>query len=90
MLVTSRRSSGNDLILAIIFPFIAGAANACGLFALGQDTSHMTGYLSSLADNVAIAELRIAMVSALAFGAFVTGAGFSAILINWARNHAVG
>ncbi|MFN4062513.1 MAG: YoaK family protein [Paracoccus hibiscisoli] len=89
MLVTSRRSSGNDLILATILAFIAGAANAGGFFALGQYTSHMTGYLSFLADNIAIANLWIAAVSALAIGAFVVGAGFSAILINWARNHAV-
>lgn len=45
----------------------------------------MTGYLSYLADNIAIANLWIAAISVLAIGAFIGGAGFSAILINWAR-----
>lgn len=86
-LIATRRSSGNDLVLATILAAIAGAANAGGFFALGQYTSHMTGYLSYLADNIAIANLGIAAISVLAITAFIAGAGFSAILINWARGH---
>lgn len=71
--------------LAVVLAAVAGAANAGGFFALGQYTSHMTGYLSLLADNLAIANLRIAFVSVLAISAFLSGAAFSAILINWAR-----
>lgn len=87
-LVASRRSSGNDLILATFLAAVAGAANAGGFFALGQYTSHMTGYLSQLADTVAVLQVKGALVSMLAISAFVAGAGFSAILINWARSHA--
>ncbi len=86
-LVSRRRSSGNDLVLATALAAIAGAANAGGFFALGQYTSHMTGYLSQLADTIATLQLSVAMVSALAISAFVAGAGFSTILINWARSH---
>ncbi|AMY70225.1 YoaK family protein [Frigidibacter mobilis] len=86
LLVAHRRSSGNDLILATVLAAIAGAANAGGFFALGQYTSHMTGYLSQLADNVAVLNQKIALTSGLAISAFIAGAGFSTILINWARS----
>lgn len=87
-LVAHRRSAGSDLVLGTILAAVAGAANAGGFFALGHYTSHMTGYLSALADNVAIANLRVALISATAICAFVSGAGFCAMLINWARSHA--
>lgn len=87
-LVAHRRTAGNDLVLATILAGIAGAANAGGFFALHQYTSHMTGYLSQLADNIATLNTRVALVSICAISAFVIGAGFSTVLINWARDSA--
>ncbi|MCL7466543.1 YoaK family protein, partial [Phaeovulum sp. NW3] len=87
-LAAHRRSAGNDLVLATFLAMIAGAANAGGFFALGHYTSHMTGYLSQLADNLAILQWRLALVSAFAVSAFICGAAFSTLLINWARDHA--
>lgn len=84
-LVGHHRSSGSDLVLATVLAAIAGAANAGGFFALGHYTSHMTGYLSQLADNVVLLNLRLAFASALAIASFTTGAAFSTVLINWAR-----
>ena len=84
-LVLPERSEGEDRQLAVILAAVAGAANAGGFFALGQYTSHMTGYLSQLADNLAILNLWISFVSLLALASFMAGAAFSAILINWAR-----
>lgn len=74
-------------MLATVLAGIAGAANAGGFFALGQYTSHMTGYLSQLADNISILNLWIAAISVMALSSFIAGAGFSTILINWAREH---
>lgn len=85
-LVGHRRSAGSDLVLATILAGIAGAANAGGFFALGQYTSHMTGYLSQLADNLAVLNLRLAAIAALSITAFVAGAAFSTFLINFARS----
>jgi uncharacterized membrane protein YoaK (UPF0700 family) len=84
-LVGQHRTEGRDLALATLLAAIAGAANAGGFFALGKYTSHMTGYISQLADNVAILNFAVAGVSVLAVGAFVSGAAFSTGLINWAR-----
>lgn len=88
-IVTHRRSAGNDLVLATVLAAIAGAANAGGFFALGQYTSHMTGYLSQLADNLVVLNLWIVCVSGLAIAAFVAGAGLSTVLINLARVAAI-
>lgn len=85
LLTGHRRSHGADLVLATVLAAVAGASNAGGFFALGAYTSHMTGYLSQLADNLVAGQLWIAGIAALAIGAFVAGAGFSTVLINWAR-----
>lgn len=82
-----RRSRKRDFVLATVLAAIAGAANAGGFFALGKYTSHMTGYISQLADGVAVLDFAVALVSVLAIGSFVSGAAFSTILINWARQH---
>ena len=84
-LVNPVRTEPTDRALAVILAAVAGAANAGGFFALGEYTSHMTGYLSRLADNLAIRNIWVSFVSFLAIAAFVTGAAFSAVLINWAR-----
>ncbi|QQO45194.1 MULTISPECIES: YoaK family protein [unclassified Paracoccus (in: a-proteobacteria)] len=90
VLMGHRRSRGTDLVLATVLAAVAGASNAGGFFALGAYTSHMTGYLSQLADNLVIGEFWIALVAAVAIGAFVAGAGFSTLLINWARLRSMG
>lgn len=90
LLTGHRRSPGTDLVLATVLAAVAGASNAGGFFALGAYTSHMTGYLSQLADSIAIGDLWLALVAAIAVGAFVCGAAFSTVLINWARLRSVG
>lgn len=84
-LVGHRRTAQSDRALATLLCAIAGAANAGGFFALGKYTSHMTGYISQMADNLAILNLGLAMVSVLAIGAFGSGAAFSTVLINAVR-----
>lgn len=80
-----RRSKTGDFRLGCILAAIAGAANAGGFFALGHYTSHMTGYMSMLADNLVTMDLAIVGLCILAISAFVAGAAFSTTLINWSR-----
>jgi uncharacterized membrane protein YoaK (UPF0700 family) len=87
LLVAHRRAGVADKALALILAFIAGGANAGGFLALGQFTSHMTGYLSLMADNIALANLRPVLQSVLAIALFLAGAALSAVLVNWARHH---
>lgn len=75
--------------MATVLAAVAGTSNAGGFFAVGAYTSHLTGYLSQLADTLVMGQLWVAFVAALGVGAFVTGAAFSTVLINWARLHSV-
>ena len=72
LLTGHRRSRGTDLALATVLAAIAGASNAGGFFALGAYTSHMTGYLSQLADNLVAGQFRIAAVAVLAGAWFLS------------------
>ncbi|MDE2509829.1 MAG: DUF1275 domain-containing protein [Elusimicrobia bacterium] len=79
------RSREADRHLGLTLAFVAGAVNAGGYLAVAQYTSHMTGILSSIADNLALSRLHVAASGAAAFVSFVCGAATSAVLINWAR-----
>lgn len=67
--------------------FVAGAANAGGFLAVGQYTSHMSGIVSSLADNLTLGEIGLVFTGLGSMLAFIIGAATSAILINWGRRH---
>jgi hypothetical protein len=56
---TERTESGNRH-LARYLAFVAGAANAGGLLAVHQYTSHMSGIVSAIADNIAVGSLTLA------------------------------
>ena len=71
------RTTQSNIRLGAFLAFVAGAANAGGFLAVGQYTSHMTGLLSSIADNLVLGRLT------LAIAAFVAGAMTTAILVNW-------
>ncbi len=87
LLTSHHRTAGADRALATVLAVIAGAANAGGFIMLGSYTSHMTGYLSALADNIVLQNLALVGKSLLAISMFVAGAAASAIVINWAREH---
>jgi uncharacterized membrane protein YoaK (UPF0700 family) len=78
-----QRTPQTDLKLGSVLAFVAGAANAGGFLAVGQYTSHMTGVLSSVADNLVLGQLAMAAVGVAALLAFLTGAMTTAWLVNW-------
>ena len=79
------RSLESNRHLGLTLAFIAGAVNAGGYLAVSQYTSHMTGILSSLSDNLALNRLDLVASGLVAWASFLCGAATSAILINWAR-----
>lgn len=89
-IAASERTGAADTLLGMALTFIAGAINAGGLLAVGQYTSHMSGILSSMADNLALGSAALVGVGLAAFLPFVAGAACSAILINWGRRHRLG
>ncbi|MBW8828001.1 MAG: DUF1275 domain-containing protein [Burkholderiales bacterium] len=68
-----------------VLAFVAGAVNAGGFLAVQRYTSHMTGVVSSIADDVVLGHASLAMAGLSALLAFVGGAATTAVLINWAR-----
>lgn len=81
------RTPESDAALATFLAGIAGAANAGGFILLGSYTSHMTGYLSQLADNIVLQNMGLVMISTIAIACFVLGAAGAAFAINWARHN---
>ncbi len=71
--------------LGSFLAFVAGAVNAGGFLAIKQYTSHMTGVVSSIADELVLGNVQLAFAGLCALLAFLCGAATTAILINWAR-----
>lgn len=78
------RTAESNLRLGVILSFVAGATNAGGFLAVGLYTSHMTGMLSSIADNLILGNFLVAIGAVVAILAFLLGAMTTAWLINWA------
>ena len=78
-----QRTPQADLKLGTVLAFVAGAANAGGFLAVGQYTSHMTGMLSSVADNLVLGQITLAIAGFGALLAFLLGAMTTAWLVNW-------
>lgn len=74
-----------NLNLARYLTFIAGATNAGGFMAVQQYTSHMSGIVASLGDNLALERFDLVVASLLALLAFLMGAACTAIIVNWGR-----
>ncbi len=84
-LSADRRSQQADRHLGYSLAFVAGAVNAGGFLAIGQYTSHMTGIVSTMADRLALGELKLALAALAAWISFVLGAASTAVLVNFAR-----
>ncbi len=74
------------VILAAILPGVAGAMNASGFFVLGIYTSHMTGIVARIADEVAKSEFVSAFHVSFVLAAFFAGAVVSAALVELGKS----
>jgi uncharacterized membrane protein YoaK (UPF0700 family) len=79
------RTKQNNWVLGGILAFVAGAVNAGGFLAGQRYTSHMTGIISGIADDLVISEIGIVLAGIAFLLSFVFGAAVTAIFINWAR-----
>lgn len=69
------------LMLAVVLPAVAGAVNAAGFFAVGSYTSHVTGNVARIGDELASGNLWLATRSAIFVASFLSGALGSTLLI---------
>lgn len=86
-LTGKHRSPEGNLRLARFLAFNAGAVNAGGFLAVGQYTSHMSGIVASISDNLVLGQLQLAFGALAALFFFIAGAASSAVLIHWGRRH---
>ncbi|ODU53660.1 MAG: hypothetical protein ABT04_04350 [Granulicella sp. SCN 62-9] len=84
-LIGTERSQRANRHLALVLAFIAGGTDAGGYLAVRHYTSHMSGVLSSMADDLALGEISLLMAGFTAMLAFLTGAACTAMLVNWGR-----
>ena len=78
-----QRTSQSNTRLGATLCFVAGATNAGGFLAVGKYTSHMTGVLSSVADNLVLGQVSLALVGGAMLVAFISGAMTTAWMVNW-------
>lgn len=78
-----QRTPQADLKLGTVLAFVAGATNAGGFLAVGQYTSHMTGILSSLTDNLVLGQFALVGAGIASVLAFLLGAMSTAWIVNW-------
>lgn len=85
-LIGRRRTVAGNRQLGWVLAFVAGAINAGGFLAVQQYTSHVTGIVSALADNVALGQTALVVDAIVAIVAFLAGAMCCALMVNFARN----
>lgn len=84
-LTGSKRSADGNRHLGVLLCFVAGAINAGGFLAVRQYTSHMSGIVSAMADNLALNAASLVLPGLGALLSFLAGAACSAIIVNYAR-----
>jgi len=81
------RSESLNRQLAWAMAFVAGAVNAGGFLAVGHYTSHMTGVVSAMADEVADGDLTTALAALAMMLSFLGGAFLCTTLISFGQRH---
>lgn len=84
-LTGSVRTRNANYQLAAVLTFVAGATNAGGFLVVEQYTSHMTGILAAIADNLIMANFKLVLSGIAAVLSFVAGAMVSTMLIKYNR-----
>jgi uncharacterized membrane protein YoaK (UPF0700 family) len=84
-LTGKERSRAANRQLGCVLAFVAGAINAGGFLAVQRYTSHITGIVSAIADDLAVGSVALALAGMACLVSFIAGAACTTVLINWAR-----
>jgi uncharacterized membrane protein YoaK (UPF0700 family) len=83
------RTGQANLHMGVLLAVVAGALNAGGFLAVGQYTSHMTGMVSTFADQLVLQNLELAVVALVSWIAFLVGAATTAVLVNHSERQGI-
>lgn len=81
----SLRSESLNRQLAWAMAFVAGAVNAGGFLAVSHYTSHMTGVVSSMADELAVGDMTTVLAALAMMLSFMAGAFVCTTLISFGQ-----
>lgn len=84
-LAAGERDERTNRHLAYLLAWVAGVLNSVGFVAVGFYTSHMTGIVATVADELVLGGTHLALFGLVALVAFVLGAMACAHQFNWAR-----
>lgn len=87
LLTGQHRTARLNAVLGCLLAFNAGAVNAGGFLVVHMYTSHMTGFVAMLVDNLVLGHLTLVLAALGALLFFVCGAATTALLIHAARRH---
>lgn len=85
LLISPRRSTKTNFQLGCLLAFIAGAINAGGFLAINRYTSHMSGIISGIGDDLALSNIFAVLGGVSLLLSFIVGSATTAILVNWGR-----
>jgi uncharacterized membrane protein YoaK (UPF0700 family) len=74
-----------NAVLALVLPFVAGSVNASGFFIVGGYTSHMTGNVARIGDELAQGHVLAAVSAAFLVATFYVGAVVGTALVERRR-----
>jgi hypothetical protein len=72
-LTSTRRTRRANRQLGAVLAFVAGAVNAGGFLAVQRYTSHMTGIVSAIADDLAVGSFALALAGLVSLAASSPG-----------------
>lgn len=88
-LTSVHRTSRTNYQLGCYLAFIAGAVNAGGFLVIGRYTSHMSGIISAMGDDLALGNLITVLAGLALLASFIAGAATTAILVNWGHRREI-
>ena len=88
-LTSTHRSQRTNYQLGAYLAFVAGTINAGGFLAISQYTSHMTGIISSIGDNLALQDVIPVLGGLSMLFSFILGSLVSTIMVSWGRRHRI-
>ena len=89
LLSSPQRSKKANYQLGALLAFVAGAINAGGYLAVDRYTSHMSGIISAIGDDLALGNLMPVIVGVVLLCSFIGGATTTALLVNWGRRRKI-
>ena len=87
LLISAQRSTKTNFQLACLLAFVAGMINAGGFLAISRYTSHMSGIISAIGDDLAVINLLAVLGGIALLASFIFGAATTAIIVSWGERN---